>query len=252
MRILLIIEYDGSSYAGWQWQQNALAVQQVVEQAIEKLTGNFARITGASRTDAGVHARGQAAHVDLDTPIPMKKLPMALNTHLPPDVRITGARIVAQDFHARFGAMGKRYTYTIINRPYAPALDRLRAHHIFGQLDEAAMHQAAQALPGLHDFRAFQSVGGQNKTTVRKLWSADVVREGERVVLDISGAGFLYNMVRIIAGTLAYVGLGKLDIDVIPRMLSTGQRVLGGPTAPPQGLVLEQVFYQNDENFTKL
>lgn len=250
MRVLLTIEYDGTAYAGWQYQKNALAVQQVVEQALQRLTGSFARVTGASRTDAGVHARGQAAHVDVDTPIPMNRLPMALNTHLPPDVRVVGARQVAGDFHARFDALGKRYTYTIINRPYAPALDRLRAFHIFGKLDVEAMRQAAGALPGLHDFKAFQATGAQTKTTVRRLWQAQVHQTGECVVLTVSGEGFLYNMVRIIAGTLGYVGIGKLDADVIRRMLQTGQRVLGGPTAPPQGLILENVYYKNVPGFT--
>lgn len=248
-RICLTIEYDGTAYAGWQWQQNALGVQQVVEQAIERTTGSFCRVTGASRTDAGVHARGQAAHFDTDTRIPVEKLPYALNTQLPADVRVLSATAVSQDFHARFGALGKRYTYTLCHRPHAPALDRFRAFHVFGTLDVGAMREAASYLPGLHDFKAFQSTGAQTKTSVRRLWRVAVFPDGERVVLDVSGEGFLYNMVRIIAGTLAYVGMGKRTPDVTQQMILTGQRILGGPTAPPQGLVLEKVYYDQLPDF---
>ncbi len=242
-RILLTISYDGTAYAGWQRQLNALAVQQVVERALAVLEGGPVGVIGASRTDAGVHALGQRAHFDTCGRIPAEKYPFALNTLLPRDVRVTAAREVPADFHARFCACGKEYTYCIHNAPHASALDRNRTAHVPTALDDAAMRMALPALIGTHDFAAFQAAGGTAKTTVRTLHAAALDRQDERITLTVSGNAFLYNMVRIIAGTLVEIGKGKLNADAFSVALRGGDRLALGPTAPPQGLTLVRVDY---------
>ena len=242
-RVLLTIEYDGSAYCGWQRQLNGPSVQQKVEEALFKVTGERVGITGASRTDAGVHALGQRAHFDMESAIPADKVPFALNTRLPRDIRVTAGREVDERFHARFDAAGKEYGYLIYNRRHPSALLRDLSAHVSVRLDESVMERACRHLPGTHDFAAFQAAGGTAKTTIRRIDSVSVGRQGDEIRLVIYGTAFLYNMVRIIAGTLIYVGQGRLPEDVFARAIETGDRLQLGPTAPPQGLCLNRVDY---------
>jgi len=242
-RIQLIVEYDGTAYAGWQRQENALAVQQVVEEALRKLTRENIVVTGASRTDAGVHALGQSVHFDTESRIPADKFSYALNTMLPPDIRIRYSRQVPEEFHARFSTKGKRYRYLFQVSPHAGALNRLTHAHIIYPLDEKLMQQEAQALVGKHDFAAFAASGSVVKDTVRTIYRADVFRDGEEIKLIVEGNGFLYNMVRIIAGTLVGVGSGKIEPGAFAKAITTGNRLDLGVTAPAHGLTLMEVFY---------
>lgn len=242
-RIQLIIEYDGTRYAGWQRQENALAVQQVVEEKLRKLTKENIVIHGASRTDAGVHAMGQSAHFDTECRIPADKFSYALNTMMPPDIRIRHSRQVPEEFHARFSTKGKRYRYLFQVSPHAGALNRLTHAHIIYPLDEQLMQLEAQALVGTHDFAAFAASGSVVKDTVRTIYRADVFRDGEEIKLIVEGNGFLYNMVRIIAGTLVGVGSGKIEPGAFAKAIETGNRLDLGVTAPAHGLTLMEVFY---------
>ena len=245
-RVLLTVSYEGTRYAGWQRQLNGVAVQQRVEEALFALTGERAGVTGASRTDAGVHALGQRAHFDTESRIPADRFPYALNTHLPPDVRVLEAREVPAGFHARFDAKGKQYLYRVHNAPHASALRRNYEAHVPAPLDVPAMRRALPALLGPHDFAAFQASGGTAKTTVRTLTVAELAAEGSDLALTVRGDAFLYNMVRIIAGTLIEVGKGKLPEDCFLRALLGGGRLSLGPTAPAKGLELTRVFYPWD------
>ena len=242
-RILCTVEYDGTGYAGWQRQLNGLAVQQVLEEALARATGSPTVITGASRTDAGVHARGQAFHFDTESSIPPEKYPFVLNTMLPRDIRVHTGREVPAEFHARFMTGGKRYTYRICNSRHGTALGRNLCAHVPLPLDETLMHTAAQSLLGTHDFAAFQASGGTAKTTVRTLHRAEVSRSGEAVTLVVEGNAFLYNMVRIIAGTLIEIGLHRRAPDAFERALASGDRLALGVTAPACGLELTEVYY---------
>ena len=242
-RILLTVEYDGTNYAGWQRQINGLAVQQVLEEALQKATRERIVVTGASRTDAGVHALGQAVHFDTDSRIPPEKYPFVLNTMLPRDVRVHSGREVPEGFHARIMTCGKRYTYRIVNSRHASAIRRNTHVHVPLPLDLAPMQEAAKQLLGTHDFAAFQAAGGTAKTTVRTITSAELVRFGDEIILTVEGDAFLYNMVRIIAGTLIEIGLGRRSINAFTEAYETLDRLSLGVTAPPQGLELTKVYY---------
>ena len=243
-RIKLRIEYDGTAYGGWQYQTNAPTVQDEIEKALHTLTGEDIRITGASRTDAGVHARGQVAHFDTESQIPADRFSYALNTLLPEDIRIQESQDAPQDFHARFWTKGKAYSYLIWNNTHASALLAHRAWSVYPALDVEKMRKAAAYLIGEHDFAAFCATGGQTKTTVRTIYdlTIDNSREHE-VLIRVSGNAFLYNMVRIIAGTLVDVGTGRLPVSITKEMLESRERSIGGPTAPAQGLTLEMIDY---------
>ena len=243
MRLLLTVSYDGTNYVGWQYQENGPSIQQALEEALEKAVGQFCRVTGASRTDAGVHALGQRAHVDVCTSIPPEKYPFVLNRWLPEDIRVTAARQVKDDFHARFMAAGKLYTYRIHNAPHASAIFRNCTAHVPVTLDVDAMRACAKALIGTHDFAAFAAAGGQAKTTVRAIDFFDIARDGEEITLRVHGNGFLYNMVRIIAGTLIDVGHGRLDVGCMARAIESKNRLDLGVTAPACGLELTRVEY---------
>ena len=242
-RILLTVEYDGTAYSGWQRQYNGLAVQQVLEEALARATGEPVAVTGASRTDAGVHARGQAAHFDTESTIPPEKYPFVLNTMLPRDIRVQTGREVPPDFHARFMTSGKRYTYRIDNSRHGGALTRLTHAHVPVPLAIAPMLEAARTLLGQHDFAAFQASGGTAKTTVRTIRDAALTQDGELITLVIEGDAFLYNMVRIIAGTLIEIGHGKRGTDAFSRAFDSLDRLDLGVTAPPHGLELTRVYY---------
>ena len=239
----MIVEYDGTNYAGWQRQANALAVQQVLEEKLGRLTGERIVLHGASRTDAGVHALGQSVHFDTDSRIPGEKFSYAVNTMLPPDIRVSASDEVSADFHARFSSKGKRYRYLFWDAPHAGALNRNTHAHSIYPLDERRMQAEADALIGTHDFAAFAASGSVVKDTVRTIWRADVARDGHEVRLIVEGSGFLYNMVRIIAGTLRDVGAGRLEPGALRHAIETGDRLDLGVTAPAHGLTLMKVFY---------
>ena len=229
-RIRLILEYDGTNYAGWQRQINAPSVQQTLEEKLSRLLGERTCVTGSSRTDAGVHALCQNVHFDTTSRIPGDKF---------------------ADFHARFSATGKVYRYAIQNTRHAPAIDRLTHAHVPLPLDEARMDAAAQAMVGYHDFGAFAAAGSVVRDTRPTIYSVKVYRRLERVYLLVHGDGFLYNMVRILAGTLIGIGNGKLPPDALARAIETGDRLDLGMTAPAHGLTLLRVFYGDDEQAAK-
>ena len=248
----MTVEYDGTNYAGWQRQANALAVQQVIEEKLEKLTGERVVIHGASRTDAGVHALGQSAHFDTESRIPGEKFSYALNALLPHDIRVRRSEDAPQDFHARFSTKGKRYRYLFYDAPHAGALNRNTHAHSIYPLDDGRMREEARSLIGTHDFAAFAASGSVVKDTVRTIWRADVTRDGHDVMLIVEGNGFLYNMVRIIAGTLRDIGSGKLMPGALRRAIDSGSRLDLGVTAPAHGLTLMEVFYELPDSAKEL
>lgn len=242
-RVALRVSYDGTNYSGWQRQENADSVQARIEKALHALTGQEIGVTGASRTDAGVHALGQTVHFDNPSHIPADRFCYALNTCLPDDIRVTASCAAAGDFHARFNARGKTYRYLIDNSRHGTAMYRHFMAHIPQPLDAALMDAAAKDLLGEHDFAAFAAAGSVAKTTVREIWRADVQRNGDAIELTVAGKSFLYNMVRIIAGTLIYIGMGKLPPESLKKALETKDRLDLGITAPARGLTLMEVYY---------
>ena len=243
MRILLTVEYDGTAYSGWQRQLNGIAVQQVLEEALSSACGHPVSVTGSSRTDAGVHARMQMVHFDTVSSIPPDKYPFVLNNLLPADIRVQASREVPAGFHARFLTSGKTYTYRILNNRHGSALLRATRWHVPVPLDFPSMREALSFLPGTHDFAAFQAAGGTARTTLRTIDRAELSSRGAEITLTVSGNAFLYNMVRIIAGTLVEVGLGKREKDTFARAFVSLNRLDLGMTAPPCGLELTEVRY---------
>lgn len=239
----LTLEYDGTRYLGWQVQPQGPTVQEKLEEAILRITGERVRVIGAGRTDAGVHAEGQVASVRLSSVMPVRKMCAALNAVLPPDIAVRSVEEVGEDFHARYSAKSKRYRYTIINRPVRTALCRGAALHIPRPLDVAAMKEAASHLRGTHDFSSFGCNAGRNDNPVRKVLEVSVERQGDRVVIEIEAVSFLYKMVRSIVGTLIDVGKGKLTPDEFLHILEARDRKCARPTAPPEGLCLAMVTY---------
>ena len=246
-RFYLIVEYDGTDYCGWQRQQNGPSVQQTLEEALSRLTGENIACTGSSRTDAGVHAMGLCVHFDSATRIPPEKIAFALNTMLPPDIRVRESGKARERFHARYAACGKVYRYTFYNSRHDCAVGRQFMAHVPLKLDEKRMHEEAQVLIGTHDFAAFAASGSVVKSTVRTIYKVEVKRSGDVVTLTVMGDGFLYNMVRIIAGTLMEVGTGKREPGAIAQAIATCDRLTLGQTAPAKGLMLMRVLYEGDE-----
>lgn len=245
-RIRMIVEYDGTNYSGWQRQINAMSVQEKLENALRKLTREEAlTVTGASRTDAGVHAYSQNVHFDTECRIPADKFAFALNTMLPMDIRVRKSFRVRDDFHARFQAKRKQYRYLFYNSPHASALYRNQTAHVMYKLDEKLMNDEAQAMLGTHDFAPFAASGSEVKDTVRTIYAVSVKRSGDILEMLVEGNGFLYNMVRILAGTLIGVGTGKIERGAIARALESGSRLDLGITAPAQGLTLMRIDYEN-------
>lgn len=242
---LLKVAYKGTNYAGWQRQENANSIQEEVEKALSALYKESITVLGASRTDAGVHALGQICVFNTKNPcIPLGKLPYALNSHLPADISVTFAGEVPYNFHPIFHAKAKTYVYKIYNSEFRNPLLSDISWHVYRKLDIERMEGAARAFVGEHDFSAFCAAGGSAKTSVRRIFSSEVYREeGGLVCFRVNGSGFLYNMVRIMAGTLVYVGLGKLDIDSPARIIESKDRAKAGITAPPAGLCLVEVYY---------
>lgn len=246
-RFRLTVEFDGTAYCGWQRQQNGPSVQQALEEALTRLTGAPVSVVGSSRTDAGVHALGLCAHMDSATRIPPDKLAFALNTMLPPDIRVRESALATPGFHARYAARGKVYRYTFWNARHMCAVGRAYRAHAPLPLDTALMDAEAQALCGTHDFAAFAASGSVVPSTVRTIYRAQVTRSGAEVTLTVLGDGFLYNMVRIIAGTLMEVGAGRREPGAIARAIATGDRLALGATAPACGLTLLRVLYEGEE-----
>jgi len=242
-RIKLTIEYDGTHYAGWQIQPNANTIQAEIETALFRVTGEKIRIHGAGRTDAGVHALAQTAHFDTHSRVPETGFAPALNTHLPPDIRIKVSEGVADSFHARFSAKGKTYSYCIHNSNVAPAIFRHTTCSIKKPLDIAAMQDGARFFVGEHDFTAFCALGTTVEDKVRKIQSIQVTADAPLITITVQGNGFLYNMVRIMVGTLVDVGRGKLKPSDIKAILQSKDRQNASATLPPQGLVLKEVAY---------
>ena len=244
-RIAFITEFDGTDFAGFQSQENARAVQDVLEKALAELYKTDIRLTGCSRTDAGVHARCHLSHADVPFVIPGDRFPLAMNALLPEDVAVRKAFYVSDDFSARFGIKGKRYIYRIYSSPArSPLLDRF-AYYCPVMPDIAKMKKAAGYFAGEPDFAVFCASGGSQKTTVRRLFSVKVDSEGDdpcMIRIEVSGEAFLYNMVRIIAGTLLYAGQGKIASDDVEEIIRCGDRKLAGKTLPAKGLTLEEVF----------
>ena len=247
MRVKLIIEYNGEKYCGWQRQLNGLSIQQVIEEALLKLTAVETPITGAGRTDAGVHALGQAAHFDTQSTIPADKFSYALNMLLPEDIRIKSSCEVDESFHARFSAQAKQYRYTIYNSEHASSLYNHVSLHVLQKLDTPAMKRAAACFFGRHDFKAFMASGSDVKDTVRTIHHITITPEEPFIYLDITGNGFLYNMVRIITGTLIEAGKGRMSCEEIKGILEGKDRFYAGPTAGPHGLMLVKIYYGNYE-----
>lgn len=257
MRYRAVISYYGANYVGWQRQLNGLSVQEVLEKALEKTFGAPTSATASGRTDAGVHALGQVVHFDADTSIPTDKIPFAVNTHLPDDVSMLSCEIAPENFNARFSAKRKTYCYKIyVSKHRLPVLE-LDHEHITYPLDLDKIEQAAKIIEGTHDFKCFEASGSVVKNTVRTVYSVDVATrhfdnatlradgkffDGE-LSISVTGNGFLYNMVRIIAGTLVYVGIGKLTPQDVSRILETGDRKAAGKTLGAKGLTLMSVQY---------
>lgn len=248
VRLKLVIAYDGTAYSGWQVQKVGLGVQQVVEEALAKVFPSVHRIHGSSRTDTGVHAIGMVAHLDIlrrEFRMPPRKLPLAANAHLPPDIRVMSARRVAADFHARFDATGKQYRYFIWNHPAMNPLLEKRAWHVKRPLDLAAMQAATRHFTGRHDFKSFAANRDyEMEDTVRTISRCDVRRTGPQITVLIEGDGFLYKMCRGVVGTLVQIGQGRHTPGDVKRMLAGLDRRVAGMTAPACGLVLWKVFYR--------
>ena len=241
--IMLTLGYDGTEYHGFQRQENAVTIQEIIETAIKKVTGETVSITGCSRTDAGVHAMEYVCNFRTESSVPADKFCFALNSFLPDDVSCMASCEVDMDFHARYSAKSKTYTYTIFNAPHRnPVLCRFAWHYPI-KIDIEKMKTAAKAIVGTHDFTAFMASGGQQKTTVKTVNFLNITTDENRIFIEINADGFLYNMVRIIAGTLVYAGVGKLSPEEIPDIIESRDRVRAGITAPPQGLCLKKVFY---------
>lgn len=241
--VKLTIEYDGTNYHGWQSQSNAKTVQETVERAIHGLTGEVININGSSRTDQGVHAYGQVANFFTESNIPHDRFSYALNRLLPEDIIIRKSEEVSMDFHARYCAKGKKYRYLIYNSRFPSAIFRNRSYHVSHNLDLDNMKKALPFFKGTHDFSAFKATGSSVKTSVRTIFDASLSKIDDNICFEVSGDGFLYNMVRIMVGTLVDVGMGRIRAEEIPDIIESRDRKRAGRTAPPQGLYLVEVYY---------
>jgi tRNA pseudouridine38-40 synthase len=244
----LTIQYDGTDYVGWQRQAAGTSIQGLLEDALRPIEGGHVTVHGAGRTDAGVHALGQVASVRLTASIEPRSLVRALNSVLPLDVRVAGAEVMPDDFHARFSSTGKIYDYRIVNGPFASPLVRRYVWLVHPRLDIGAMREAAASLVGQHDFAAFQGTRSHVQTSVRTVRRIEWEGTGESedpIVLRIEGDGFLRHMVRTIAGTLADIGLGRRPAGEIAAILASTDRRRAGRTAPAAGLILREVLYSH-------
>jgi tRNA pseudouridine38-40 synthase len=245
----MLIAYDGTGYHGWQLQPQAPTVQGELEGALGRMAKRPVRVTGAGRTDAGVHAKGQVAHFDLNHPIPTEGMVKGLNTLIPPDIRVLEVEEVEEDFHARYSARSKTYRYYLDLSPVAsPFRCRFTLHHPY-DLDRDAMREAASEFIGEHDFAAFRAASCRAKTTSRAVSQSEWVEAGKELVYQVRATGFLHHMVRNLVGTMLEVGRNKMSPCNVRTILDSRDRNLAGPTAPPEGLHLERVEY--DESSTE-
>ena len=243
-RVKMVVAYDGTNYSGWQLQKNAVTIEQKLNEALYDLLGEDIQVVGASRTDAGVHSLGNVCVFDTNTRMPAEKICYALNTRLPEDVVVQSSCEVAEDFHPRAGKSSKTYEYRILNRAFRDPTRRLDTYYYRYPLDVAAMQKAASYLVGEHDFKSFCSVHAQVETTVRTIYACTVSQREDEIYIRVTGNGFLYNMVRIIAGTLIEVGAGKREPEEIIEMLEATDRQSAGPTAPAHGLTMLGIAYE--------
>lgn len=241
--IKLVIEYDGKSFNGWQKQPNKLNIQGEIEKAIGEITGEEIELIASGRTDAGVHSLGQVANFKTNSKIDIEKFPYAINSKLKKSIVIKSAEEVPERFHSRYSVHSKTYRYTINNSKFGTALYRDMEYHFPIKLDENKMQEAAKYFEGEHDFKAFKASGTSSKSSVRIIYKAVVKRQDDRVIIEITGNGFLYNMVRIIAGTLVDVGIGKIEPEEIKNIIEEKDRKKAGKTLSARGLCLLEVQY---------
>ncbi len=243
--IRIIVEYDGTNYKGWQMQKNAPSIQEEIENAILKITGEDVNLIGAGRTDAGVHARGQTANFITNSRIPSEKFAWALNSVLKDDIVIKESAEAAESFHSRYDAKSKIYSYVIHRGLFPPAIMRSYVYHVNcgRHMNMKEMKKAAAHFVGTHDFKSCMAAGSTVLNTVRTIYSIEVQEDGDYIKISYHGNGFLYNMVRIITGTILYASIGKIKTEDIPDIIRKGSRELAGITVPAHGLCLEKVYY---------
>lgn len=241
--IKLTLEYDGTNYLGWQKQKIGTTIQGTLEKAITDLTNEEVEVTGSSRTDAGVHAKGFVANFKTSSRIPADKFREAINHKLPDDIVILKSEEVEEEFHARYNARGKTYSYSILNRDVPSPINRNYLYHLKRKLDVNAMKEACEYFIGTYDFSAFKTSGSSVKTTVRTITELYIEEKDNIIKIYVTGDGFLYNMVRIIVGTLIMVGSNKIDSNEIKKIIDSKQREKAGICVPATGLVLEKVYY---------
>lgn len=246
-RIKLEIAYDGTNYCGWQIQPGKTTIEGMINKALSELLREDIKVIGASRTDSGVHANGNVAVFDTESKIPAEKICYAVNQHLPWDIRVQSSVEIAEDFHPRKVNSKKTYEYCILNKSISLPTKRLYSYFVYYDLDVKAMAEAAGYLVGEHDFKSFCSVRTQVNSTVRRIYQLRVEEDEDMIRIRITGSGFLYNMVRIIAGTLIEVGRGMNAPEDIETMLKGLDRGLAGPTAPAHGLALIGIEYENEK-----
>lgn len=244
-RVKLVVAYDGTNYSGWQLQKNAVTIEQKLNEALFDLLGENIQVIGASRTDAGVHSLGNVCVFDTNTRMPAEKICYALNTRLPEDIVVQSSQEVEKEFHPRVGKSQKTYEYRILNTAFRDPTRRLNTYFYRHELDVKAMEQAAAFLVGEHDFKSFCSVHTQAETTIRTIYACTVKKEEDIIRIRVTGNGFLYNMVRIIAGTLIEVGAGKRKPEDILEMLKRADRSTAGATAPAHGLTMIGIHYDS-------
>ncbi len=242
--IKLTIEYDGKDFNGWQKQPNKLNIQGTIEQAIKNITGEDVELNASGRTDAGVHALGQVANFKTNSEIPIEKFAIAINSKLKKSIVIKKAEEVDERFHSRLNCKRKTYRYIINNSPEGTAIYRYLETHIPQKLDVKKMEQALKYFEGEHDFKAFKASGTSSKSSVRTIYKTQIYKKEDRIIIELTGNGFLYNMVRIIAGTLVDVGLGKIEPQQIENIIKEKKRENAGKTLPPNGLYLVSVEYE--------
>lgn len=244
-RVKLTVAYDGTNYKGWQIQPNGITIEEVLNRELSRLLGETVTVTGASRTDSGVHSLGNVAVFDTGARMPAEKISFALNQRLPADIVVQDSCEVAPDWHPRYQNSRKTYEYRILNRTFRLPSRRFDTYFYHHPLDVAAMCRAAEYLVGEHDFKSFCAVNAQVRSTVRTIYACDVLREGDLITIRVTGNGFLYNMVRIIAGTLIKAGSGELMPDRMPEILAARDRGAAGPTAPAHGLTMIGIVYES-------
>ncbi len=243
MRVKMVVAYDGTGYCGWQIQPNGITIEEKLNEALFDLLGERIAVVGASRTDAGVHSLGNVCIFDTATRMPADRICFALNQRLPRDIVVQSSEQVADDWHPRYAHGIKTYEYRILNRKMPDPTRRFDTYHYYYPLDLQAMVQAASCLTGEHDFTSFCAAGAQVKSKVRTIYSADITKEKAVITLRLTGNGFLYNMVRIIAGTLIKVGAGEIAPEEIEHILAAKDRNAAGPTAPAHGLTMIGIEY---------